>query len=273
MNFVQKCFLTCKWKLRSVLGLPHKSSEELLYRICGLPEHTEPGSSFQFPWGSVEYLSASDLRGQFSEIFVQRHYAFRSQVAEPVIVDCGGNIGLSAIWFKQTYPKAKLTVYEADPATAKILSRNVASAGITEIDVHNAAVWIENGTVAFDNLGRDKGTVAPGGAIQVRSVDLAAHLPDRVDLLKLDIEGAEYPVIERLCKGGAINRVQALVAEYHIKRQDLDSFLSSMDDLRAAGMQVTLTSALGPWLGRAESVSPFEIVAENQVLAEVYAWR
>ena len=41
-----------------------------------------PPPLFRFPWGAVEYVAASDLRGQFFEIFVQRHYAFAAKVAE-----------------------------------------------------------------------------------------------------------------------------------------------------------------------------------------------
>jgi predicted O-methyltransferase YrrM len=75
---------------------------------------------FQFPWGPVEYVSAGDLRGQFTEIFVQRHYAFQTSEPAPVIIDAGGNVGMSALWFKREHPKANLTVYEADPALAAV---------------------------------------------------------------------------------------------------------------------------------------------------------
>ena len=180
---------------------------------------------------------------------------------------------MSAIWFKQTYPNATLTVYEADPALAAILVRNLKSAHISGVDVQNAAVWIEDGVVTFDNAGQDKGAVSVNGSVQVPSVDLASHLPERVDLLKLDIEGAEYSIIERLCALGTISRVQNLVAEFHVKRQDMDKVICALGSLRASGMEVTLTSALGPWLGQAESMAPFECVGRDQVLMEVYAWR
>ncbi len=261
------------WRVRAQMDLRSEQSAELQYRLNRLPLGLRPGSTFQFPWGPVEYVSAGDLRGQFTEIFVQRHYAFQTSEPAPVIIDAGGNVGMSALWFKREHPKANLTVYEADPALATVLSRNLAAAGITDVNVQHAAVWDRDGTVTFDNRGQDKGLVSADGAVRVRSVDLALHLPPRVDLLKLDIEGAEYGVIRRLSETGALARVRNLVAEFHIKRDDLDDVITSLRLLRESGMEVTLKAEMGSWLGDAGKSSPFEIIGRKQVLAEVYAWR
>jgi len=266
-------FLAVRWRLRSSLGLKWRDESELVYRINRLPESTAPNQSFQFSWGKVEFRSASDLRGQYSEIFLRRHYAVRFTSDDPVIIDAGGNIGMSAIWFKTNYPKSKLTVYEADPSLTAVLARNLASANIPGVNLQNAAVWIEDGFVSFDNLGQDKGAIRPNGGIRVASVDLASHLPERVDLLKLDVEGAEYSIIERLSRTGAIARVQNLVAEFHVQRSNADAVFLAVKQLREAGMQVAFTSALGSWLGPADSAAPFEAVGKDQALMEVYAWR
>jgi FkbM family methyltransferase len=273
MTFAQKMFQTLDWRFRAELGLRARNYSELAYQINRLPVAVRPGSSFSFPWGNVEYLSVSDLRGQFSEIFVRRHYAFQSAVAEPVIIDAGGNIGMSAIWFKQEYPQSKLVVYEADPALAAVLKRNLGAAGIDGVDVRNAAVWSQDGFVSFANLGQDKGMVSSAGAIRVASVDLALHLPERVELLKLDVEGAEYGILERLCHSGAIARVRNLAAEFHVHRGDTDLVIATLGRLREAGMQVAFTSALGSWLGPADVPAAFESVGREQALMEVFAWR
>ncbi len=273
MTNFQKLSQKVEWRVRSILDSQTRDFGELSYRINRLPMRTLPGATFRFPWGKVEYVSSSDLRGQFSEIFVDRHYAFRSSVTEPVVIDAGGNIGLSAIWFRQEYPMSKLTVYEADPTLASLLGRNLAAAGISDVNVQNAAVWTHDGFVAFDNVGQDKGAVSATGTLQVRSIDLARQLPERVDLLKLDVEGAEYAIIDKLYSTGAIKSVQNLVAEFHVRRDSIDSVITALSQLRDSGMQVTMSSALGPWLGAAGAVSPFEIVGTDQSLMEVYAWR
>jgi len=261
------------WRLRLMFGLPCADNIEILYRLNRLPLDTPSGSTFAFPWGSVTFVSASDIRGQFTEIFYQRHYAFQTSNPEPVIVDAGGNVGMSAIWFRQNYPKAKITVYEADATIAGILHKNLAAAGIADVDVQNAAVWDQDGTVTFDNRGQDKGMVSDAGTVKVRAVDLAAHLPPRVDLLKLDVEGAEYAIIRRLVETGNFARVQNFVAEFHIRHSDMDDVAASLRLLRQAGFQVTFKAEIGPWMGEADKASPFDIIGKKQVLAEVYAWR
>lgn len=260
------------WRVRSLLGRPCRDEAEISYRINRLPS-AATNAPFRFPWGEISYVSASDLRGQFYEIFVKRHYAFKASNEAPVIIDAGGNIGMSAIWLRQTYPKSQITVYEADPTLATILKENLTAARISDVDVQNAAVWDKDGVVAFDNRGQDKGLISSNGQIQIRSIDLALHLPARVDLLKLDIEGAEFPVIRRLSETGAIDRVQNLVAEFHVRRSDFDACLTAFRQLREAGMQVSVTSALGTWLGVADAASTFDIVGTDQILMEVYAWR
>jgi hypothetical protein len=55
------------------------------------------------------------LENMFGELFLSQVYAVHKLPDRPYIIDCGGNIGLSVIWFKQRYPQARITVFEADP--------------------------------------------------------------------------------------------------------------------------------------------------------------
>src|SRR5688572_26929336 len=65
---------------------------------------------FQFSWGEFEFLSEGNLQSQYKEIFLSRNYAFASKSPKPVIFDCGGNVGLSVVWFKQQYPNSLIEV-------------------------------------------------------------------------------------------------------------------------------------------------------------------
>ena len=53
------------WRLRLIVGATCASDQEIQYRLNRLPLDTRPGSTFQFPWAVLQYVSASDLRGQF----------------------------------------------------------------------------------------------------------------------------------------------------------------------------------------------------------------
>lgn len=266
-------FQKAYWRLKSFLGWNGKTPEEMFYRISCLPESTDITRTIKFPWGNIEFTKRGALRSQFDEIYLNRHYACNLHSHKPVIVDCGGNIGMSAIWFRQNYPGCSLTVYEADPDLAVILKRNVDRAGFPDTTVCNSAVWTENTQLSFAAKGDDTGKIHPAGRSSVAAVDLATALPHKVDLLKLDIEGAEFQVMEHLLKTGAINRVQNLVIEFHPVRKTIGRMLQILDELAQTGMKYNFEASISPWLEPEEDVSPFEIVARNRTFLHLYAWR
>jgi FkbM family methyltransferase len=260
-------------RARLAIGAPCQDPWEINYRVNRLQDPVPAGSTFSFPWGIVEYLSASDLRGQYYEIYLKRHYAFKTTEVAPTIIDAGANVGMSVIWFKQTYPGSRITAYEADPMIAAILSRNLKAAAIDDVQVQQAAVWDHDGSVSFDDAGSDKGAISAQGGASVPCIDLSRHLPERVDMLKMDIEGAEYAVIEKLSRDQTLRQVQNISAEYHIQRHQMDQFLDSMRLLRDSGMEVAFTADLGPHLGLAPLEAALDVVGREQMLAQVYAWR
>jgi len=265
------------WRIRNALGLPPAHDAETRFRLRQRAEGRStpawrPGS-FRFWWGHVNYVHAGQLHSQFEEIFVRRQYAFASNGPDPVIVDCGGNIGLSAIWFKLTYPRCHLTVFEADSDLAQLSLENLKRAGFEDVDIHCAAVWIANEMVAFRKTGDDSGRIVWDGSVTCPAVDLSEWLPERVDLLKLDVEGAEFAVLDRLCETGTIRRVRHLICEFHVWRDKTGDLLGTLAKLRANGMQLSMTAATVPWIGRADEDAPFENVRRNHVLMEVFAWQ
>src|SRR5262245_47460147 len=83
---------------RRALGIPASNDYEMLLTLRA-EEQRRPKSGpgiQQFAWGSLEYTHRSIMIAQFEQIFVTRQYAFTPDRPNPVIVDCGGNIGMSA---------------------------------------------------------------------------------------------------------------------------------------------------------------------------------
>ena len=287
-------------RLRGLVGANDSPYSKILARLRR-QQKWDPGrrkTSFQFPWGCFDYANIWHLIPQFEEIFVKRCYAFQTDTLNPVILDCGGNIGLSATWFKLNYPTCRLTVYEPDPDLARILETNLNRAGFRDVQSHRKAVWIENKLVNFSKTGDDKGHIASDGAAsqiprapsgssdatRFRSslssesraypaIDLSEELPDRVDLLKLDVEGAEFAILKKLCATGAIQRVRRLICEFHVWRDRTDDFLQALSDLRKSGMDLTITGDAVPWIGLANESAPFDVINRNHVLIMAYAWR
>lgn len=153
--------------------------------------------------------------------------------AGDIVIDCGANLGV----FTDSMSAKGATVYafEPDPYAFAQLSKIVADR--PNVILRQAAVGVSDGVVTLyrapdfdaepDRLSQsssvfaDKLNIDTGTAFEVAQVDLAAFieaLPDRVRLLKIDIEGAEVPVLEALLDSGAINRVDKAFVETHETR-------------------------------------------------------
>ena len=159
------------------------------------------------------------------EIFVDRGYALPPEVNEilrlrkpPRIVDLGANIGLFGLWVLGRWPEARLHSFEPDSDNLTILDRNVADARVgSRWTVTRACAAPATGTVKF-LLGQqsDSRTVYDADPTsehpEVPAVDVFPHLQD-ADLLKIDIEGGEWPLLSdpRFRELS----VPAIVLEYH----------------------------------------------------------
>lgn len=171
----------------------------------------------------IEYADLVTFCPQFYEIFVARGLEFRTANPSPRILDCGSNIGAASLFFKRDYPGARVTAYEADPDLCAMTRRNLERNAAADVEVVHAALWTATGEVSFLAEGTDSGMIgssvntAPGMAVtpmtvpSVRLRDVLAQ--DRVDLLKLDIEGVEDAVLID-CEP-VLDRVAAIVMDLH----------------------------------------------------------
>lgn len=128
---------------------------------------------------------------------------------DAVVIDAGANVGVLAIGFALLAPRGKVVAIEASPTTFADLQRNVHAAGIDHVDLMECAVGERAGTLEFFDSGWfsagsfvKEPTMASAlheGSISVESRpidDIVAKLAlDRVDLVKLDVEGHELPAL------------------------------------------------------------------------------
>jgi len=165
---------------------------------------------------SVDVNDSLSFIYQFKDIFYRRLYLFPSVIGQPVIIDCGANIGVSCLFFRRMYPGCRLFPYEADPLNAGLLRTNLQNNGIVDSEVIEAAVWTHAKGVRFETGSSDAGRIVGGrGGKRCRSVRLRDELRRHrtVDFLKMDIEGAEVDVLADC--GEALSRVKFLYVEYH----------------------------------------------------------
>jgi FkbM family methyltransferase len=166
-------------------------------------------------------FDADTLRYSIDEIFIDRSYAC-SLPPSPTIVDCGANIGVATGFFVREHPGAKLIAIEPDPSCFDLLSQNIRRNGWRNVTAHNVAAGKEEGTTLFFRdpsqpgslLGSTKRRVLEE-QLAVPAVRLSRLIPESVDLLKLDVEGAETEVLDELLDAGALTRIGAIIVEFH----------------------------------------------------------
>lgn len=180
------------------------------------------------------YADSASLRAGLSEIFDKECYTFNADNDAPLIIDCGSNIGLSLIFFKRLYPKAKIICFEADPNLFQILMNNISEFHLSEISPINKAVWHSNSKINFRIEGGFSGRAVCKEGFNVISVDavrLKEYLNQPIDMLKIDIEGAEYVVLKD-CRN-KLENVKNIFIEYHSsvhEKQVLGELLNFLTD-------------------------------------------
>ena len=153
---------------------------------------------------------------QFQEIFEDEFYKFNGKNAQPVIYDCGANVGMSVLYFKELYPNARIKAFEAEPKIAELLAQNLQQNHITDVEIVAKAVWIDNAGVEFGSEAADSSSIYSTAAKRrVPSLRLRDCLvaETRIDFLKIDIEGAEIAVVPD-CRD-VLHKVQHLFIEFH----------------------------------------------------------
>jgi FkbM family methyltransferase len=264
------------WCAKHIIGVAPRDERETFARLSWnvrRARHTD--DHFQFPFGDLRYVDALVLKYQYREIFIQRGYDFACSHDSPLILDCGGNIGLSVVWFKQRYPQSRVTVFEADPSIAEILKSNMAALKLKDVEIVQAAAWNQTGTVSFAGDGADAGRInVRDGHREVRSIRLADFITEPVDLLKLDIEGAEYGVVSDLYGTGKLHLVNRLICEIHSRPDERHQIAALLTALIQDGFKISFNHARSaPDLRGDVEATPFASVPDGKCLLHLYAWR
>ncbi len=153
---------------------------------------------------------------QVKEIFVDKAYKFKTDSPQPIIYDCGANVGTSVLYFKKLYPQAKITAFEADQNIAKTLQQNLKDNGCGDVKVVSKAVWTDDQGIDIAIENSDGASIyGTTQKTKVPSIRLKSLLQEEevIDLIKMDIEGAEVDVINDCSE--ELSKVKNIFIEYH----------------------------------------------------------
>lgn len=180
-------------------------------------------SIFLKPAGRAVTLRAGSAdMAVLEKVFLQQDYAWPFSDRPARIVDAGAHIGLSALFFARSFPASRIVAIEPAPSNLQLLQRNCA--GENSIQILPAALWNRSAELACENAAaatwsyrmfeRPPSDTEP--AIRGMTMEEVFQLTGwaEVDLLKIDIEGAEAELFGESATPW-LGRVKAIAIELH----------------------------------------------------------
>ncbi|MFH1844846.1 MAG: FkbM family methyltransferase [bacterium] len=214
---------TFRWQGHTVHYRPGTSDANLIYDVLLRPSRHESPQSLIRTRSRMEYWVPP-------------------QVAPQVILDIGGNVGLTTVYYSHLFPDARIHVFEPVPENFEMLKLNTEP--LANVTTYPVALGKED-TTASINACREEGN--EGGytlygldsdpdqtrTIEVRNVaTLMREIGlTRVDLLKIDTEGAEFDILTTM-DPAILENVRWIVGELHSHRDfELLHYLSQWFDI------------------------------------------
>ena len=200
-----------------------------LFGVRGLAKRTLislPGGSNEFKASIpqtakqvVVRLGTTDVAA-FEHVFINDEYDFSLARPPSIILDAGANVGMSAVYFALRYPGATIIAVEPETSNFATLLKNAEL--FPQIRPINVALWKHEGLVHIQDGGGGhwgmrtiEGKVPTRQAIRATTIQaLMQHLRvQQIDLLKIDVEGAECEILEE--PSPWIDHVGVICAELH----------------------------------------------------------
>ena len=211
-----------------------------------------PDSPYLFRSGACVQIGRGVDHVPIIEVFLRKEYG---RVADgSVILDIGANIGTFSVYAGTTARGVTIYAYEPTAEFFTLLRNNIRLNGLDRaVKCFNLAVGAETRVrqLALESKGFSFPTLLPSASdeairtIAVQTSSLAdifdANALERVDLLKMDCEGAEYEILYGT-PDRCLQRIREIRMEYHrlpaerCNKEALAAFLQSR------GFQITLTT-------------------------------
>ena len=169
-------------------------------------------------------------RGAYLISYIKLIPLLRKDLSGTVVLDCGANQGEIAALFAKT--KAEVYAFEPDPIAYSLLSKRFE--GVAKVHCLQKAVWIEPDQLDLylhtsqdgknadftvsSSLIKEKKNVSDQHNISIEAIDLIDFidkLGKKVSILKMDVEGAEIKILERIITEKAYHRIGLILVETH----------------------------------------------------------
>lgn len=158
-------------------------------------------------------------------IEIETTYRLQDLIFQPgdVILDIGAHVGIVSCYLARRWPDVRIYAFEPAPANYARLVRNIAANGLTSVHALNLAVtgdgrdlmlagdpWVNTGS--YSAYKGPQPINATAHSTTLANI-IRMHKIDRIALLKIDCEGAEYEILRSL--NGHILDIDTLIMEVH----------------------------------------------------------
>jgi FkbM family methyltransferase len=182
---------------------------------------------------SIKAPSPRLLLALLNEIFFNEEYLLPTthiKNSNPLILDCGSNIGISILYWKHKFSNPKIIAFEPFENFYNFIKLNT-SANNIDVQIENVALGRDNSNISFfsdnENLTTGSLTRSRGGKYEyiVPQRKLSKYIEEfeYIDLIKMDIEGSEVEVLNDLFINKQIIKCKLYIIEYHLHIGDKES--------------------------------------------------
>ena len=144
------------------------------------------------------------------------------------IIDLGGNVGYSCLFWCEKYPNASVLTFEPHPTHCRLLEWHVEKNGYANrVKLVAAAAGVREGAANLTD--EDDGSAivqdASANSMGVRVADVFQTIPDGpIDVLKMDIEGSEYAILADPRFEALAARTDRVLLEWHARGEEGEAF-------------------------------------------------
>ncbi len=154
-------------------------------------------------------------------IFVEKEYGITPQKEPSFIIDAGANVGFTAVYFANRFPKARIIAIEPETSNFKLLQENTQA--YPNVRCIKAGVWNSSTQLRISNLEKDskwgfqvEETTSTGPdtcpAVSINDL-LKEEKKKKIDIAKIDIEGSEKELFEKNYQW--LSKTNLIVIEFH----------------------------------------------------------
>jgi FkbM family methyltransferase len=190
-------------------------------KFFSLKKNTGDFISFSIGKYIIHACYSKSLGFLIKEIFISEVYAVSGKTTVTAILDVGANIGLSVAYYKTKHPFAAITACEPDKDSFTLLQQNAIQNNWQQLTILPVAVSNAN-EILYQTVVNEKASVnsrfkknGTEKETAVTAKDICDILNKQFDIVKIDIEGSEWSVLERVIEKNYLHKSNNWFIEFH----------------------------------------------------------